>query len=390
MVLSAFRYSLRCFRLQFVFLAHRAKSANRLFLLFAVLGFASCHAAATGYDTAPILYLGWEDGGRTQLFRLDSNKEPVKLTDLQAAVHDYAPSPDGRRIVVSTQDAQDGSEIWVMNSDGSQQSKLFTCELAECGNFDWAPDSRRLLFERLPVHSAGPAGAASLWWIDTDTADTRPLLAENGRLSTNGRISSDGKWVSYHSPEDEGLMIYNLEDGRSHFVLNEIGTAAAWSPTGSRLVVPKLDLVILHGEEGDDHETHEHEYETAVHLTSIDVETGEQRSLSGDLNTEDNVPALSPDGQWIAFGRRAPGTNAARQIWIMRADGSEARALTNDPMINYGPPSWSADGEALLFQRIRHDQPSSEPAIWRFDIRTGTEEELATSGMQPAWLPPDR
>lgn len=362
-----------------------------LFFMLAMvmsLGLGGCGLDPDQSAAEELLYLGWDDAGQEQLFLLDPDKEPQLLTSFNAGVRDYAPSPDGRHVALSIMGENSSSELWIMEDDGSSQKQLHSCAQAVCSNLVWAPDSRRLLFEQREIGSDGMAGAPTLWWLDTQTAEVRTVHEDQSRHGAYGRLSPDGQWLSYHSPEQEGLAVYNLEDGRSHFITNEIGTAAAWSPDGSQLVVPLLDLVISHGDEGDDHQAHEHDYQTAVHLLRLDVNSGEQQTISGDIQGEDSMPAWSPDGQWIAFGRRAPGTGAARQLWIMRADGSEARALADDPEINHGPPVWSADGRYLLFQQIPQDDLSSDPGIWRIEIETGVKEQLASSGMQPDWLKP--
>jgi TolB protein len=246
------------------------------------------------------------------------------------------------------------------------------------------------LFEKRSIEDDGRVGTPTLWWLDTNSGEVLPLHADAGSLGAGGRLSPDSRWVSYHSPQQESLTIYNLEDGRSQTILNEIGTTAAWSPDSQYLVAPMFDLVILHGDEGEDHESHMHDYQTAVHLKLIDPESGEQTNLSGQISVEDSMPVWSPDGQWIAFGRRQPSTNTARQLWLMRSDGSEARALTDDLAINHGPPSWSADGRYLLFQQIDQNNLAADPHIWLIDVDSGEKELLALSGMQPSWLESER
>ncbi len=338
----------------------------------------------------PVLYLSWDENGTEQLYRQEFGSEPQQLTDAKDGVREFAPSPDGRLIVVSLFDEDGGNILTLIDADGSSPGVLYTCSAAECANFDWAQDSRRLLFEKRTFEDDGRLGTPTLWWLDTENGDVLPLNADTNSLGAGGRLSPDGRWVSYHSPQQESLSIYSLEDGRSQTILNEIGTSAVWSPDSRFLVAPMFDLVILHGDEGEAHDSHSHDYQTAVHLKRIDPRNGEQTDLSGDISVEDSAPAWSPDGQWIAFGRRLPGTNTARQLWVMRSDGSEAKALTNDPAINHGPPAWSADGRYLLFQQTAQDDLTADPQIWRLNIDSGEKEQLAASGMQPAWLERDR
>jgi TolB protein len=355
----------------------------RFLLFLSLLMIVSCNRFPSPNDDIPLLYLGWDENNVTQLFSILGG-ESQKLTDFADGVHDYSPSPNGRNIILTALTDQGDSELWMMEMDGTKQALLYSCPKAECANFTWAPDSRRLLFERRGLDN-GYAGTPFLWWLDTDTASVLPLQENSDIHGANGRLSPDGQWISYFSPEDEGLYVYNLKTGSSQFIINEIGAEVSWSPDNTQLVLPQLDLVILHGEEGDDHQTHQHDYQTAVHLLRLDVNTGEKQIISGDLSVEDSVPAWSPDGNWIAFGRRAIGTGAPRQLWIIHPDGGEARALTDDPAINHGPPIWSADGRLLIFQQIPADDFDSMPSIWRLDIETGEKEELVPAGMLPAY-----
>lgn len=61
-------------------------------------------------------------------------------------------------------------------------------------------------------------------------------------------------------------------------------------------------------------------------------------------------PSVSPDGQWIVYLRNGYNLNhddTERDLWIMRADGSDERPLTTDG--NAGAVEWSPDGSQLAF-----------------------------------------
>jgi Tol biopolymer transport system component len=70
----------------------------------------------------------------------------------------------------------------------------------------------------------------------------------------------------------------------------------------------------------------------------------------------------------------------------MRADGSEARALTNNIAIHYGPPSWSPDGRFLLFQQYNSSTPDEPPTVWLLGIATGEFTQVTNNGLLPTWL----
>ena len=55
-------------------------------------------------------------------------------------------------------------------------------------------------------------------------------------------------------------------------------------------------------------------------------------------------PRFSPDGSMIAFSSDRGG---AANLWVMKADGSERRAVTNEQFHTLNNPTWSADGKYL-------------------------------------------
>ena len=346
----------------------------------------SCVDLIQSAQYPPVLYISWDENGRSQIYRLEADGALSQLTDLESEIIDFAISPDATQVVFTSLEADGTSSIWLVNVDGNQLNQILSCSEAECSQPIWAPDGGRLVYERRPISEGGIAGSSYLWWLDAETGETAAVLNDIEARGSAARFSPDGEWLGYVSPEDEGAYLYNMKDGRSHFVPDEIGAPVAWSPASDQAVVPKMDLVIIHGDEGDDHLEHTHDYQSAQHLFTVGVESGELEPLSEDIMVEDSVPAWSPGADWIAFGRRLAGPSAGRQLWLMRPDGSEVRAITKDLSINHGPPFWSPDGRYLLFQRIAVDYPKSEPGIWIIDVDSGEATNLAPVGMQPAWL----
>ena len=105
---------------------------------------------------------------------------------------------------------------------------------------------------------------------------------------------------------------------------------------------------------------------------------------SGVDNTE---PAISPDGESIAFVSQRDGGG----IYVMGATGESARRLTN-----FGhSPSWSPDGKRLVISTVDVDQPLNRLThgeLWTVDVATGERQKVDTGedSTLPAWSPDGR
>jgi TolB protein len=74
-------------------------------------------------------------------------------------------------------------------------------------------------------------------------------------------------------------------------------------------------------------------------------------------------------------------------IWLMRPDGTDAHAITEDPDVLHGMPIWSPDGRYLLFQRYSLSEPLSYPSIWILEAESGDLRKVVEAGYLPGWLP---
>jgi len=82
-------------------------------------------------------------------------------------------------------------------------------------------------------------------------------------------------------------------------------------------------------------------------LYTVGIDGGEAQALTNGLPW-DMQPQYSPDGTAIAFtSDRAGGDN----VWVMDADGSNPRAVSNEDFRLLNSPTWSPDGEFIAARK---------------------------------------
>src|SRR5260370_24705640 len=81
---------------------------------------------------------------------------------------------------------------------------------------------------------------------------------------------------------------------------------------------------------------------------------------------ESGAPSWSPDGNRIVFesNRALDGTDAqgsAYDIWLVKADGTDLTPLTKTTGAQNWEPSWSPDGNRIVFESNRALDGSDAP-----------------------------
>ena len=98
-------------------------------------------------------------------------------------------------------------------------------------------------------------------------------------------------------------------------------------------------------------------------------------------------PSWSPDGQRIAYRHEAEGGDATAEIYVMNANGSQKRNLTRRAGQDYSP-AWSPDGRRIAFASVRG---GPMPSIWVMNADGSKQRQvIRVRGEYPAWSPDGR
>jgi nickel/cobalt exporter len=326
-------------------------------------------------ETAGIYYMAVDESNRYQIFTMQlAEREPVALTNEDFGVWDYALSPDSTTLVYSAPREYGGSDLWAMNPDGSDSRRILACPESACTRIAWAPDSRRLVHEKLDVPTPeNPNGLTTIWWLDVASGESAPVFTDSALPGYNPRWSPDGDWLSYVASGNTTIQVYNLTDGRKQSIPSQSGSAAMWHPDGSALLLSDIEQV------GD---------ESYTRLLRFDMEGERVVNLTGNNAVGDTWASWSPDGEWIAVVRRVfsdTDPSLGDQIWLMRPDGTEAHPITQDVNVLHGVSAWSPDGQYLVYQQHPLAGAGSQPGVWLLEIETRELQQLVSPGNWPTW-----
>ena len=99
-------------------------------------------------------------------------------------------------------------------------------------------------------------------------------------------------------------------------------------------------------------------------------------------------PMLSPDGGKIVYCSLLDTIYS--QIYVMNADGSNQKRLTDIKTGDACGPAWSPDGKKIAYYAFANTQPSRNPEIWLMDPDGSNPKKLTDHGMDPSWSPDGR
>jgi Tol biopolymer transport system component len=250
-----------------------------------------------------------------------------------------------------------GPDVYTMNPDGSDVKQLTNLGPDNQAFWEsWSPDGKHIVFNeyRAPDHRG------QLWLMNADGTNQQLLLADTDFTDERPSFTPNGSSVVFSrcrlDVEACGIYQVGLAGGSPTAITNvDLGIqdlSPQYSSSGSLIFASVARRGII----------------CAIYLKSPDEVELRQLTPTALSNRQ---PDWSPDGNRIAVSSHC-GNPQNEEIWIVDIDRNEVRQLTNNGTDYFaGPhdlhPSWSPQGDAVVFQRFAPDFSSSAIYIMKHD-----------------------
>lgn len=296
-------------------------------------------AIACSQDNAKIAFISDRDGNEELYVMNADGSDVTRLTDTGGHIsYDHRWSPDGRRIAFAS-DQSGNHEIYVMNADGSGLIQL-THSDRDDSNPAWSPDGQRIAFI-----SGHPEDLES-YLKDADGSD----------FANRDRVKLLGSFDIYLMNADGSDLAQLTDSAGTDFY-------PRWSPDGQR-------IVFISDRDGD----------SEIYTVNAD---GSRLTRLTHSRENEMFPNWLPGGQRIAFFTWSGPLTILHQ---MNADGSDRTKLIHrDVGIEsfHSFPVFSPDGQrverVVLFADLDGDDGDDEIYIANADGSDLTQLTIADS-----------
>jgi Tol biopolymer transport system component/serine/threonine protein kinase len=283
-------------------------------------------------------------------------------------------SADGSAIAFQSEPSQmPPTTIWKVSSQGGDPVQLTRPGTPEGGHSTpvWSPDGKRVMFAAYAGYLPG-----QLWSVSANGGDLRQAVKNDAIWFKGAVYAPDGASIySGGVTETFGFVLYKIpisdtgEATGEPSIIRDVGLAYVGdSPTisadGKKLLystyVPSGELMSL-----------------PISPTSQEA-TGDPKPLVQSSGFRKSLASFSRDGRKIAYLQFNAGQN--QQVWIMDADGANARQLTSGPEVNWSC-SWLPDNDTIVFL----SQKKGGQELRTFSVSSGREKVLFKVPVRMGW-----
>ena len=273
--------------------------------------------------------------GNSEIYTMNSDgSNQTRLTFNES--RDNAPtwSPNGQQIVFHSY-RNGNAEVYVMNADGTNPRNLTNHPALDSYPY-WSPDGNQIAF--CSTQNGGKTQDLNIFVMDADGSNMKQITRIE--FAADPRWSPDGKQILFEGDIDQGRQIYAIRpDGRGLWRVSEPKPITGmllggWSPDGKKVV-----YVETVGSEPDE--------SVAVIATlhpagrHLVVKREPLRLPPWDMTSE----TWSTDGESILFAGRNPAVTLRKDgynwdIYRFRLQDGQLTQLTNHFQDDIAPHEW--------------------------------------------------
>jgi Tol biopolymer transport system component/DNA-binding winged helix-turn-helix (wHTH) protein len=276
---------------------------------------------------------------------------PAKLL---ADLHAYAISPDGAKLAFA-RNYQDAGESVLLIADaaGANEYRLAQRKLSDpFYALNWSPDGETIT---ATVGSAEVSGKR-MYPVEINLADGRQREITPFRWTFLGR--------AIRLPDENGFVAVGIDDLTA--------TSTLWHISDSDGETRRLTddsqvySVISLTRDAKSLVFQNLEFRSSIWTASIEEGAASEKQVTA--GNEGSVVSYMPDGRLLFT---SPNTRLQYDVWIINADGSERRKLTENAGTNMMPVA-SPDGRFIVFESDR----AGKINIWRMDADGANPKQL--------------
>jgi Tol biopolymer transport system component len=189
------------------------------------------------------------DGGRRDIWVYEWERDTLTRLTFAGEANSFPVwTPDGQRIVYSSQEKSGASNLWWIRADGAGDAQRLTEGKSAQYARSWRPDGKVLAFNQLnpnyDIMTVPIEGNEKSGW---KPGEPKPFLS-NPFIVQSPAFSPDGRWLAYHSTESGPLEVYVRPfpgPGGKWQISTAGGVAPKWSRNGKELFYRTLDDKIM-------------------------------------------------------------------------------------------------------------------------------------------------
>lgn len=259
---------------------------------------------------------------------------------------------------IAFQSFRDGNnEVYSMRADGSNPLRL-TNNPAFDGEPSFSGDGSKIAF----TSTRDGANNGEIYVMNADGTNQTRLTYSLGS-DAHPSFSFDGSKITFISDRAGNLEIFVMNSDGSdqrRLTFNDYNDfSPSFSPDGTKIIYGGFD--------GNDPE-----------IYIVSVAGGDPVNLT-DNTRDDRDPVFSPDGTKIAY---QVYDVFEWDVFTMNADGTNRVNLTDSPNVSEDEPSWSPDGNHIVFDREGEVYAMTYGGVGQTNLTNN-----AASDTRPTWAP---